>query len=132
HIGDATAQPIKAAGIRTAALLGTKSTMELDFLKQRLARYEISTLIPNKADRNFINDSIFGELEKEIINPKTKARFVEIIDGLVSQGAEGVILGCTEIPLLIKQADCSVPTFDTTELHADAVVSYALATHGHD
>src|SRR5258705_5839911 len=99
--------------------------MEMDFFKDRLARHQIQTTIPADPDREFIHGTIFGELGKGILRQETKARYLEIIAALVARGAQGAILGCTEIPLLVKQEDCSVPLFDTTALHS-AAVDFAL------
>ncbi len=127
HIAEATADEIRKKDINIIALLGTKFTMEEDFFKLKLAEKGIETIIPDEADRNFIHESIFNELAKDIINPDTKKRYLSIIDKLVSKGAEGVILGCTEIPLLIKQDDVSIPAFDTTLIHSKAAVEFALS-----
>ena len=127
HIAEATANEIRKKDINIIALLGTKFTMEEDFFKLKLAEKGIGTIIPDEDDRNFIHDSIFNELAKDIINPDTKKRYISIIDKLISKGAEGVILGCTEIPLLIKQEDVSIPAFDTTLIHSKAAVEFALS-----
>jgi len=127
HIADATAEELERAGHRTTALLGTRFTMEKDFFRERLARHGIETLIPNDDDRNFIHRSIFDELGRDVFRPETKARYLAIIDSLAARGAQGIVLGCTEIPLLIKPADTSVPVFDTTAIHATAAVDFALA-----
>lgn len=127
HIAEATADEIRKKDIKIIALLGTKFTMEEDFFKLKLAEKGIETIIPGDADRGFIHDSIFNELAKDIINPDTKKRYISIIDKLASKGAGGVILGCTEIPLLIKQEDVSIPAFDTTLIHSNAAVEFALS-----
>ena len=127
YITDATALEIQRQGLQTVALLGTKFTMENDFYHQRLARYNIETLTPSDEERDFIHWSIFEELGKNIFNAETKRKYLEIIRNLNERGAEGVILGCTEIPMLIKAEDCPIPSFDTTFLHAKAAVEYALA-----
>jgi len=126
HIAEATASVIKKQAVKKIGLLGTKFTMERDFFKSKLSRQQIETVIPNAEDRQFIHDSIFNELGKEIFKPETKNRYISIINNLVAQGAEGIILGCTEIPLLIKQEDSPVPVFDTTLIHATAAVDFAL------
>jgi len=126
HIAEATAGGVRRAGLKNVALLGTRFTMEMDFFKERLARHQIQTTIPAEADREFIHGTIFGELGKGILRPETKARYLQIIASLVARGAEGAILGCTEIPPLVKQEDCPVPVFDTTALHAAAAVDFAL------
>ena len=126
HIADATAKAIKGKNISTVALLGTRYTMQFDFYKNKLALHGIKTLIPGEDDVQVINKSIYEELGKGILLPSTKQQYLTIINALVQQGAEGVILGCTEIPLLIKQEDCAVPVFDTTSLHATAAVDFVL------
>lgn len=126
HIADATARAIRAKQLRKIALLGTRYTMEFDFFKNRLATHGITTLVPYGTDAVFINKSIYDELGKGILLPSTKAEFNRIILQLIGEGAEGIILGCTEIPLLIKQEDCPVPVFDTALLHATAAVDFAL------
>lgn len=126
HIGEATAAAVAARGITNVALLGTRYTMQLDFYKDKLAVQGISTIIPSAEDIECINASIFNEMGKGIFTPAAKQRYLEIIDKLIQQGAQGVILGCTEIPILIKQEDCSVPTFDTTAIHVQAIINYAL------
>lgn len=125
HIADATAAEINQKNLKTVALLGTKPTMEQDFYKNKLAQYGIATLIPDEEDRIFINETIFNEFSKEIFTESTKQRYLEIIYKLRDQGAEGAILGCTEIPILIKQEDCDIPVFDTMYIHSKAAVKYA-------
>ena len=127
HITDATAERIKAKGLRKIGLLGTKFTMEEDFYKGRLIKkYGLNVLIPNERDRQIVNDVIYHELCLGKINQSSKSQFIKIIDKFVDNGAEAVILGCTEIPLLIKQKDVKIPLFDTTRIHAEAAVEYAL------
>lgn len=126
HIAEATAKEIKKKDISTVALLGTKYTMQLKFYRDKLAEYEIKTIIPGEEDVQMVNDSIYNELGKGLIFPKTKQNYLDLIDKLIAQGAEGIILGCTEIPLLIKQQDCTVPVFDTTLIHAIAAVDFAM------
>lgn len=126
HIADAAAKAIKEKNISTVALLGTKYTMQFDFYKNKLASHGIKTLIPGESGVEAINKSIYEELSKGILLPETKQQYLTIISELIQQGAEGVILGCTEIPLLIKQEDSSVPVFDTTLLHATAAVDFVL------
>ncbi len=127
HIADATAKVIREKNITTVALLGTKYTMQFDFYKNKMASHGIKTLIPGESGVEEINKSIYEELGKGILLPATKQKYLTIINELIQQGAEGVILGCTEIPLLIKQVDCPVPVFDTTLLHATAAVDFALS-----
>jgi len=128
HIADATAKEIKSKGLSAIGLLGTKSTMEMDFYTKRLGEAGITSLVPEKPERIFIHSTIMGELLKEIINPGSKKRFLDIIDDLERRGAQGIVLGCTEIPLLIKQEDTHLPVFNTLELHAKAAVDFALNT----
>ncbi len=127
HIAEATAKEIRKKNISTVALLGTKYTMQLNFYRDKLAEYEIETIIPSEEDVNMVNDSIYNELGKGQVLPKTKQNYLHLIKKLIEQGAEGIILGCTEIPLLIKPQDSTVPVFDTTLIHATAAVNFALA-----
>ncbi len=128
HIAEVTAVEIKKQKIKRVGLLGTKFTMEQNFFKDKLSLQKIEVLIPDANDREFVHHCIFNELGKGIFRPETKARYITIIDKLIEQGAEGIIFGCTEIPMLIKQEDCSVPVFDTTVIHATAAVEFALST----
>jgi aspartate racemase len=128
NIADATAEKIKAQGIDKIALLGTRFTMEEDFYKGRLAdKYGLDVIIPSSAQREIVHRVIYDELCAGIIKPDSKQKYAEIIQGLAAEGVGGIILGCTEIGLLVKQADSPVPLFDTTEIHARAAVYYALA-----
>jgi len=126
HIVDATADAIARQQIERVALLGTRPTMEQDFFKDRLAKRGIETLVPSDADRGIVHDSIFRDLGRGIFSDAMRAEYQRIIDGLTERGAQGVILGCTEIPLLIRPADCKIPTFDTTMLHVACAVDFAL------
>lgn len=127
HIADATGKSIKLKGLKMVALLGTKFTMEGDFYKDILKEnHGIEVIIPTEMDRQIIHDIIYEELVVGIINPESKLKYAEIIEKLAYNGAEGVILGCTEIPLLIKQQDVSIPVFDTTDIHSKAAVKFAL------
>ena len=127
HIADATAMEIKKKGIKRVALLGTKYTMEEEFYKGRLrAKYGFEVLIPPEEDRNILNQIIYDELCLGKVEGESKKLFVQIIGGLENQGAEGVILGCTEISLLIKQKDSPLELFDTTAIHARAAVDFVL------
>jgi aspartate racemase len=129
HITDATADKIKKNKIESIGLIGTKPTMEEDFYKKRLEeKHGINVVIPNKSDRQIVHDVIFNELCLGNINNDSKKEYIRIINSLIEQGAEGIILGCTEIILLVQQNDISVPVFDTTEIHAKAAVEYALKT----
>jgi aspartate racemase len=125
HIVDATAERIAAAGLDRVALLGTRFTMEMDFFRDRLAQQGIVSSIPGDDDREFIHRTIFGELGSGIFSASTKARYVSIMEQLGTAGAQGVILGCTEIPLLIKPGDTAMPLFDTTAIHSAAAVEFA-------
>jgi aspartate racemase len=127
HIAEVTARQITKQGLRTVALLGTKYTMQYDFFKNKLATHDIATIIPVGDDIEMINAAIYNEMGKGVFLPATKQKFLTIIDKLVARGAEGIILGCTEIPILIKQEDCKAPVFDTTQIHAAAAVEFALA-----
>ncbi len=127
HIADVTAKAILKQNMKRVGLLGTRMTMEQTFYRDRLARHGIETLVPDESQREYIHRTIMTELEKAILKDETRKKYLEIIDGLVGKGAEGIILGCTEIPLLIKQPDCSVPVFDTTTLHAMAAAEFALS-----
>jgi aspartate racemase len=127
HIAVATGKDIASRGLRKVALLGTKPTMEMDFYKDKLAEAGISCIIPNEADRIFIHKSIFDELGRGIFSDEMRKRYVEIISGLADAGAEGAILGCTEIPLLISPEDVAIPTFDTMRLHVQAAVDFMLS-----
>lgn len=126
HIGEATARKIEETGLNKVALLGTKFTMEMDFYRSKLAERGIEMMIPEKEDREFVHRSINTEFLKNIFLPTTKSRFLEIIGGLVEKGAQGIVLGCTEIPLLIHQDDVEVPVFDTLKIHAEAGVRFML------
>ena len=127
HIADATAESIKAEGIQKIALLGTRFTMEENFYKGRLMdNYELDVIIPDSEYMEIVHHIIYDELCAGIIRSESKQKYADIIQRLVRNGAEGIILGCTEIGLLVKQEDSSVPLFDTTEIHAKAAVNYAL------
>lgn len=127
HIVDATAQSIKKQNLKKIGLLGTKFTMEQEFYKNRLSeKHGLEVVIPNDSDRDLVHKIIYNELCLGNIKNTSKNEYIRIIDNLVKQGAEGIILGCTEIPLLIKQEDVSVPIFDTTTIHAESAVLEAI------
>lgn len=127
HIADATAERIKKQGIKTIGLLGTNFTMTQDFYKGRLEdEHELKVLTPNENDRQIIHTIIYQELILGNIKEESRKKYQSIIKKLQDQGAEGVILGCTEIPLLIKQKDSPIPVFDTTKIHAEKAVEFAL------
>jgi aspartate racemase len=127
HIADATANEIKKKGLSKVALLGTKFTMEMDFYTRRLSESGIQSFVPDKEERLYIHRVIMDELVKNIFKPESKKKFLEIISEIELKGAQGIVLGCTEIPLLIKQEDLKLPVFDTLKIHANAIVDYALA-----
>ncbi len=127
HIADATGKAVRKSGLETVALLGTRYTMEQPFYQERLGKYGIKVVIPDKKERDYINAVIFDELCANRISKESKDGFMKIIDRLrKEEGAEGVILGCTEIPLLIKQEDVPITVFDTTAIHSEAAVEYSL------
>lgn len=127
HIADATAEQIVARGFKRIGLLGTRFTMEEDFYKGRLEKkFALDVLTPEKADRDIVHRVIYEELVLGKTEVASKAEYLRIIQALQARGAEGIILGCTEIGLLVKQTDCSLPLFDTTLLHAEAAVEFAL------
>ena len=128
HIADATANRIIEKRLKTVALLGTKFTMEQDFYKGRLAQqHGLNVITPSAKDREIVHGIIYNELCQGTILESSKSEYLRIIAGLIAQGAEGIILGCTEIPLLVKQANVAVPIFDTTAIHAQEAVRLALA-----
>ena len=127
HIADAAGQELARAGIHRVGLLGTRFTMTMDFYKGRLKdRFNIDVLVPEEADRNYIDNGIYNELCLGKLLPESRKEFQRVIRGLAKSGAKGVVLGCTEIPLLIRPGDTDIPIFDTTELHAKAAVTTAL------
>lgn len=128
HIADPTAERIKAAGFRRVGLLGTAFTMEQDFYKGRLAaRHGLDVLVPEEGDRAIVHRIIYEELVQGRIEAASREAYRSVIARLVARGAEAVILGCTEIMLLVGPADSAVPLFDTTAIHAEAAVDRALA-----
>lgn len=130
HIADATAKQIKTFDIKNVGLLGTRFTMEQDFYKQRLIDvYGLNVLIPNEQDRNVVHRIIYEELVKGIIREESRIIYREIIARLIDDGAEAIILGCTEIMLLVEQNDSAVPVFDTTTIHAHAAVEKTLQSN---
>ncbi|WP_271751192.1 aspartate/glutamate racemase family protein [Cohnella sp. JJ-181] len=127
HIADATARRIADDQLKKVALLGTAFTMEQPFYKDRLTgKFGLEVVVPEAADRAAVHDIIYHELCLGIINERSKKKYLDIIDGLARKGAEAVILGCTEIAMLISQEDCDIPVYDTTRLHAEAAVEFAL------
>ena len=126
HIAEMTAEKILEKGLKNIALLGTKYTMEQDFYKSKLIEKGINVIIPDKNDVEIINKVIYDELCLGIINSNSKKKFLEIVDKLRNKGAEGIILGCTEIGLLIKNEDTDVPLFDTAIIHAEQAAIYSI------
>jgi aspartate racemase len=126
HIADATADKIRSRGIQKIGLLGTRFTMEQDFYRGRLHQHGLETIVPNQEERALVHQVIYEELCLGIINPDSKKQYIEIIDRLVRSGAEGIILGCTEIELLIQAGDATVELFPTTRIHAEAAVERAI------
>ncbi|CAL2104286.1 L-aspartate/glutamate-specific racemase [Tenacibaculum sp. 190130A14a] len=123
HIAEATAEAIQSKELAKVALLGTKYTMEKTFYKDVLMRYKIDSIIPEEGDREVIHGVIYNELAKGELKEESKNEYLRIIKKLEKQGAEGIILGCTEIPLLIQQKDVNIPVFDTTTIHASKAFS---------
>ena len=132
HIAEMTAEKILEKGLKNIALLGTKYTMEQDFYKSKLIEKGINVIIPDKNDIEIINEVIYDELCLGTINSDSKKKFLEIVDKLRSKGAEGIILGCTEIGLLIKNEDTDVPLFDTAIIHAEQAAIYSIKDSGND
>ena len=127
HIVDATAMAIKQMGFSTVGLLGTRFTMEEDFYSGRLQeKHGIASLTPAKEDRELVHRVIVDELSRGVIAPASRDAYWRIINELAASGAQGIILGCTEIPLLVTRDQGAIPLFDTTEIHARAAVEYAL------
>jgi aspartate racemase len=125
-IMDATAEAIKEKGIQKVGLIGTIFTMQADFYQNSLNKYGIDVIVPNKEDQEYVNTVIWGELTHHILTPESREGYLDVIKRLKSKGAEGVILGCTEIPLLITQDDSTIPVFDTAKLHALAALKMAI------
>ncbi len=129
HIADAVALKIKERKFLKAGLLGTKPTMEMPFYGTRIKeKFGIDVIVPSDTVREYVHDTIYNEFTIGKFTTEAKERFLEIIDDLAAQGAEGIILGCTEIPLIISQTDTAVPLFDTLEIHANVAVDFALAS----
>jgi aspartate racemase len=126
HIADAASSAIKAKGIKKVGLLGSKFTMEQDFYRERLASHGIETIVPELPDRDTIHRVIYLELVMGKIEAESRKEFARIIGRLAQDGAGGAVLGCTEIPLLVHQEDVDVPVFDTTKLHVEAALDFAL------
>ncbi|MEO8238666.1 MAG: aspartate/glutamate racemase family protein [Flavobacterium sp.] len=128
HVATATANKINEQGLKKVGLLGTKFTMEMDFYFKKLAENNIEAIVPFlQEERDFIQQTLKEELGRGIIKDQTKRAYLSIIEKLIENGAEGIILGCTEIPMLISQEDVSVPVFDTTKIHSEAAVNFAVS-----
>jgi aspartate racemase len=128
HIGAETAKAVNKEGFKKVGLLGTKFTMEMDFYRNKLEEYGLEVLIPEKQEtRDYIQHTVKEELGIGFINPETKTNYISIVKELVDRGAECIILGCTEIPMLISQDDFSIPIFDTTKIHSLAIVEYIVS-----
>ena len=129
HIADTTADAVRAAGLATVGLLATAYTMEQDFYVGRLERtHGLAVVVPDAEDRRLVHEVIYNELCLGIVKEDSRQAYRRVIGGLVERGAEGILLGCTEIDLLIGPQDAPVPVFDTTRLHAERAVDLALAT----
>ncbi len=127
HIGDVTAEAVRAAGLDRVGLLGTAFTMEQPFLVDRLAAHGLEVLVPGADDRAEVHRVVYEELCLGVVREESRRRYREVVGRLAARGAQGVVLGCTEIELLIGPGDVEVPVFPTTRLHVDAAVAVALA-----
>lgn len=127
HIASATAKAINEKNLKKVAILGTRFTMESSIYPKQLAAFGIEGLIPDEKDRSFINTTIFEELTKDIFKKETVEGYLNIIQKMIEQGAEGIVHACTEIPILLKDCNLQVPAFDTTFIHASATVDFALS-----
>ncbi|WP_210505762.1 aspartate/glutamate racemase family protein [Naasia sp. SYSU D00057] len=128
HLGDTTARAVLAEGVTKVGLLGTAFTMEQSFYRDRLSSHGLEVIVPEAEDRELIHRVIYEELCLGIVREESRAAYQGVVDRLVERGAEGVILGCTEIELLLRQEDVAVPAFPTTRLHSEAAVAAALAS----
>ncbi len=126
HIADATAQAMHGLGIGRAGLLGTRYTMEQDFYRGRLARHGLEVLVPDRPALEAVHRIIYEELVRGVVRPESRALYLEVVDALVGRGAEAVVLGCTEIELLIKDGDAGVPLLETARIHAQTAADVAL------
>jgi aspartate racemase len=126
HLGDTTADAVRRAGLSTVGLLGTAFTMEQDFYRDRLASHGLTVLVPEAEDRAVVHRVIYEELCLGVVRDESRAAYVEVVDRLAAAGAEGVVLGCTEIELLVGQDDVALPVFPTTRLHVEAALDAAL------
>jgi len=128
HIAEAVAKSILKSGLKKVGLLGTRYTMQLGFYTDHLAKFGIETIIPEQEDVEYINYTIYNEFSKNIFTAEAKANYLNIISKLKERGAEGIIGGCTEIPILIKPGDCTIPIFDTAKIHSEAAVEYVIGS----
>ena len=126
HLADTTADAVRAASVRRVGLLGTRFTMEQPFYRDRLAEHGLDVLVPDEAGREVVHRVIYDELVHGVVRPESREAYVAVMAGLVERGAEGIVLGCTEIELLVGAEDTSVPVFPTTRLHVEAAVAAAL------
>jgi len=130
HIADATARAVKEQGLKSVGLLGTRFTMEEDFYRGRLEKlHKLKVVVPDQSGREFVHNVIYDELVQGVIKDPSRQGYKEVIQDLEKEGAEGIVLGCTEIGLLVKKGDVSVPIFDTMEIHALAAVDAALGRY---
>jgi aspartate racemase len=126
HIADATAKKVQMSGLKKVALLGIMKTMEDTFYQNRLSKFGIQTLVPSRIEREYIDQTIYDEMVRGQFLDGTREKYINILNTLIDEGAEGIILGCTELPLLIKQIDITVPLFSTIEIHCLAAIEAAL------
>ena len=132
HVADAIAANLVALGFKTVGLIGTRFTMTEDFIKGRLQdRYQLKTVVPTDAEQDDIQDLIYKELSVGVFSDSAKAFFLQIIESLAAQGAQAVILGCTEFPILLRGIDCAVPLIDSVECHCEAIARYILGDQSH-
>jgi aspartate racemase len=124
---DCTAERIRKDNLKTVGLLGTRTTMTENFFMEGLSRKGINTIVPDNSDQLRINDILYNEAVKGIIKPESRKKFVKVIETLKARNAEGIILGCTEIPLLVSQEDSELPLYNTTEIHANAALEYSVS-----
>ena len=130
HIADATARAVKAEGLKSVGLLGTRFTMEKDFYRGRLEKkHQLKVVVPDQIGRDLVHNVIYDELVQGLIKDPSRQGYLEVIEKLVKEGAEGIVLGCTEIGLLVKKENVQVPVFDTMEIHAQAAVDAALGRY---
>ncbi len=127
HLGDVTGRAVRAAGIERVGMLGTRFTMQQPFLRDRITSHGLDVLVPEPDDQEVVHRVIYEELVRGVVSEQSRAEYLRIIAALVDRGAQGIVLGCTEIELLIEQHHVAVPLFPTTRLHAEAAVEWALA-----